>query len=123
MLYEYECKHCWRRTQEVHAIADRHDKAPECCGERMKLIITSAPYGYMDRKIDYICPVTNEHVTSKRQRRNIMAREGLVSAHELMSSKAEREKKQRKVDDMREKRFGPQQVQDQVNDWARRQIS
>ena len=123
MLYDYRCNTCWRQEEAFRTIAERKTKAPICCGEPMEIIITKAPMGYMGRNIDYICPVTGEHVTSKQQRRNIMAREGLVSAHELMSSKEERDKKEQRVKELREQSFGPKDLRDQVNDWGRKQTA
>lgn len=89
----------------------------------MEIIITKAPHGYIGRTIDYICPVTNQHVTSKQQRRNIMAENGLVSAHELMTSRAERDRKEQEVKDLREMAYGPKDLTEQVNDWGKRQAN
>lgn len=90
----------------------------------MQIEIRTAPYGYVDREIFYKCPVTNEGVTSKRQRREILAREGLVSAHELISSDAERDAKEQKVIETRKRieRERPKEVQEHVNAWAKKEL-
>lgn len=43
----------------------------------------SAPIVHVPANLHYICPVTGEGVTNERQRRNIMAREGLVDANDF----------------------------------------
>ena len=78
--------------------------------------------GYVDRAIHYRCPVTGEGVTSKAQRREIMAREGLVPAHELVRSRQARQKEVTEKKAIVDKGFGPKQVQEQVNGWAKREL-
>lgn len=68
MLYDYHCTMCGTRTEAVNSVSERRTNAPECCGEKMSIYIGSAPMAYMGRSIDYLCPVTGQHVTSKRQR-------------------------------------------------------
>lgn len=80
MLYDYRCQMCGTDREAANSVAERHSNAPICCGQRSKLIIKTAVPGFIDREIHYVCPVTNEGVTSRRQRNNIMAREGLVDA-------------------------------------------
>lgn len=122
MLYEYECKVCGNQTESVNRMADRHTGAPSCCDQQMNLYIGTPPMGYVDRSIFYRCPVTGEGVTSKKQRREIMAREGLVSAHELCRSKEQRQKEVNEKKAIVEKGFGPKEVQKQVDGWAKRQV-
>lgn len=121
MLYDYQCKTCGLETEEFNRIDERNTNAPLCCGQRMEIVIKSAPYGYVDRKIDYICPVTNEHVTSKKKRREIMAREGLVSAHEMVTTWENREKEKHRRFEGAD--FGPSEVKGQVDEWAKRELN
>jgi hypothetical protein len=58
----------------------------------MEIIIKKAPMGFVDREVNYICPVTNQQVTSRRKRNDIMARNNLVDANDLTPSYMEREK-------------------------------
>ena len=123
MLYDYQCNTCGSKATAINSVSERRSNAPECCGEKMGIYIGSAPMAYMGRTIDYVCPVTGQHVSSKRQRREIMAREGLVSAHELISS---REHRQAKVDESKaivERGFGPQELKKQVTGWAEKQLA
>lgn len=121
MLYDYQCKTCGLETEEFNRIDERNSNAPLCCGQRMEIVIKSAPYGYVDRKIDYICPVTNQHVSSKRQRREIMAKEGLVSAHDMVTTWERREQKREEFSEGVD--TGPAEVTRQVNDWAKRELN
>ena len=119
MLYDYQCKTCQAETEAINKIAERNTHAPVCCGQKMVIIVKKAPMGYMGRTIDYICPVTNEHVTSKRQRRNIMAENNLKPAHELMQSKEARDAaEQRSKDLTAQSKAAPQEVKDYVNSLA-----
>lgn len=115
MLYDYQCKQCQAETEAINTVAERNTNAPVCCGQHMEIIIKSAPMGYMGRTIDYICPVTNQHVSSKRQRRNIMAEHNLKPAHELMQSKAQRDAaEQRSKDLTAQSQAAPQVIKDHV---------
>ena len=119
-MYDYRCKTCRAETEAVNRIDERNSNAPICCGERMEIIIKKAPMGYVDRVIHYICPVTNERVTTKRQRHNIMAREGLVSAHEQISSYALRQKQVEQRQELtRLSKQAPAEVSKFVEGWAK----
>lgn len=89
----------------------------------MEIFMSAPPFGYVDRPIRYKCVVSGEGVTSKKQRREIMAREGLVSAHELLRTKEQRQDEVKEKKEIVKKGFGPQEVQKQVDEWAKRQIS
>ena len=123
MLYDYKCQSCGNTAERSNRIAERHTNAPECCGQKMGIYISQAPMGYMGRNINYLCPVTGQYVTSKKQRREIMAREGLVSAHEMISSKEYRQKQVDKALSYRAQGKGPKELTEQVNKWAERQIA
>ena len=123
MIYEYRCKSCGSEAEAFNKIAERHTNAPICCGERMPIIFKTAPMGYMGRTIDYMCPVTNQHISTKAQRRDVMARNGLAPAHELMQTKEQRAAKEQEVKDLKTQAYGPDSVQEQVNNWAKREIA
>jgi len=97
MLYDYQCKQCNRETEAINRIAERNTHAPVCCEQPMQIIIKSAPMAFMDRDIHYICPVTNQEVTTRRQRNNIMAREGLVDANDVVAPESERKAARKRV--------------------------
>lgn len=90
MLYDYQCQICKREVEAINKIDERNTHAPVCCETHMQIIIKQAPMAYMDREVRYICPVTNKEVTTRRQRNEIMAREGLVDANDRAPSKQER---------------------------------
>lgn len=84
MIYDYKCPECGSERDSVYnTIAERHTQAPECCSGRMEIIHKVAPMGFVDREIRYICPVTGDGVTTRKQRNEIMAREGLVDANDF----------------------------------------
>lgn len=84
MIYTYRCKACGALTDARRTVNDRHN-APECqsCGGETYQIMTpvrfNSPMGGADNP-GYLCPVTEKFVTSRRERRNIMAEHDLVEA-------------------------------------------
>lgn len=121
MIYDYKCRACGgQRLNVYNRIDDRKTNAPECCGDRMEIFITAAPYGFVDREISYRCPVTNEGVTSRKQRNEIMAREGLVDANDMVNHKTiqSRIKKQEEMQALVDKHKGPAEVEKKVLEWA-----
>ena len=116
MLYEYECQHCGKESEAFRPIA-QHGEGPVCCGEMSKQVIRTAPAGYVDNMEEYRCPVSNEGVTSRRQRNEIMAREGLVDANDLLKSREFRDKQEADVRAM-SKVSEPTEVRKQVDQWA-----
>jgi hypothetical protein len=97
MLYEYDCDICGAELEAYRKIDDRH-MGPLCCGQTARLVIRTAPYGFVDNMEEYRCPVTNQGVTTRRQRNEIMAREGLVDANDLLKSDEERDRQQAEYD-------------------------
>ena len=126
MLYDYRCRKCGHETEAINSIAQRHTNAPSHCGEPMELIIfKNAPMGFVDRDIHYRCPVTNEGVTTRKQRNEIMARNGLIDANDLVNSKTiqARIKKHDKMREVAEAHRAPEhlkrEVEKQVKQEAR----
>ncbi len=84
MIYDYSCTKCGTSQDNVYnTIARRNLAAPVCCGERMAIVINSAPYGYLQRDVRYVCPVTNENVTTRRQRKYIMEKHDFINANDF----------------------------------------
>jgi len=91
MLYDHRCSHCGAERDNVfNTVAERNSNAPVCCGERMPIVIKVAPYGYVEREIHYVCPVTNEGVTTRKQRQYIMESQDLIDANDVASTSAQR---------------------------------
>lgn len=78
-LYVYKCKACGKVEEAYRSIADRHT-GPECHGEMEFQISTPmiAPVLGGGSIPGYQCPVSGEHVTSRRRRREIMKEHNLV---------------------------------------------
>lgn len=78
--YTFRCP-CGEVKDAFRSIANRED-GPICeCGQKMAKIITPvniAPILGGGDMPGYKCPVTDQYVTSRRQRRNIMAEHDLV---------------------------------------------
>jgi len=98
MLYDYRCGLCRSDTEAANRWQERHSNAPACCGQPMTLIIKTAPMGFVQGEMRYICPVTNAGVTNHRQRREIMARENLVDANDIMPNREKRKAMKAKKD-------------------------
>lgn len=85
-LYTYKC--CVTKDH-YSTIAARHH-GPDCpeCGETMRFVIVP-PMVQVSSFDGYKCPITNEIVTTERQRREIMARHDLVDANDFKPKRAE----------------------------------
>lgn len=77
--YSYKCQECGSEKDAIRRIADRKN-GPDCCGQTMKQVIV-APM--IQAQIlgggdcpGYVCPVTQEFVTSRKRRREIMKENG-----------------------------------------------
>jgi putative FmdB family regulatory protein len=78
-IYSYKCDKCGAVKDQYNSIANRKN-GPDCC-ESMKLLIKPTQLAPVLGGGDfpgYQCPVTDKYVTSRRQRRNIMAEHNLV---------------------------------------------
>jgi len=103
MLYEYRCDQCGNELEAIRKIDDRH-LGPVCptCGETATLVIRTAPHGYVDNMKEYVCPVTKEPITTRRQRNYSMEKNDLADANDYKQSWQDRaEKKRRKQEEMR----------------------
>ena len=81
-LYTYACPKCGEKDTEFNTVQDRH-VGPECCGAQMVLEITPTQVANVlggGSMPGYVCPVSGDYVTSRKQRREIMARHGLIEA-------------------------------------------
>lgn len=83
MIYSYRCNHCDYVQDARRSMAERHN-APACdvCGGDMRHIITPVEFkaaflGSVNNP-GYMCPVTEQYVSTNRQRRNIIAEHGLI---------------------------------------------
>ena len=121
MLYDYICKTCGTEQDSVYnKIAERHTNAPQCCGGGMVIQHKVAPYGYVDNMQEYRCPVTGEGVTTRTQRNEIMAREGLIDANDILNSDAHRKKQHDAVrrEYKKNQEAEPKELRKQVDNWA-----
>jgi putative FmdB family regulatory protein len=84
-IYEYRCAACGATQDAFARIDDRDTSAPHCCGQATARML-SAPMVSVPQNCEYKCPVTDQIVTSYRQRRNIMAEHNLRDANDLKPS-------------------------------------
>lgn len=81
-IYPYKCENCGTSQDGFNRIAERDSNAPQCCGKQTARQL-SAPMVFVPDWSSYKCPVTDQIVSSERQRRNIMAEHRLVDANDL----------------------------------------
>lgn len=94
-LYSYQCQKCERVEDAIRKVVD-HAIGPDCCGEPMRQKITApmlAPIMGGGNWAGYQCPVTGRFVTSRRERKNIMAEHDLVEAGDKRERKPRPEPK------------------------------
>lgn len=82
MIYEYKCPSCHKTKTLKRPVEARNDPCQCGCGEGMALKISGGsgftPVLGGGGFQGYRCPVTDQWVHSKRQRRRIMDEHGLV---------------------------------------------
>ncbi len=91
-LYTYACPECGGVDTEFNTVQNRH-AGPVCCGRTMLLEITATQVSTVlggGAMQGYKCPITGNWVTSRKQRREIMARHGLVEAGDSTTKGRER---------------------------------
>ena len=78
-VYTYECFVCQKREDAYRSIADRY-LGPDCHGRMNKIIVPPMlqPIIGGGNFPGYKCPVTDQWVTSRKQRRNIVAEHNLI---------------------------------------------
>lgn len=81
-IYEYHCKECGKSQDAFNRIAERESNSPVCCGSRTDKVVTACMV-FVPGECHYVCPVTQQQVTSYRQRANIMAEHRLVDANDM----------------------------------------
>lgn len=78
--YTYECGICGTQKEAIRKIDDRKN-GPECCDMMMKQIIVPLhiqPVLGGGSFQGYKCPVTDEYVTSRKRRREIVSEHNLI---------------------------------------------
>ena len=94
-LYTYACAKCGGNVEHFNTV-ENHAKGPECCGSSMVQRIVPVNLGVVlggGSFQGYKCPVTDQWVTSRQQRRNIMAEHNLVEAGDATKSSRDRHEK------------------------------
>ena len=81
-IYDYKCEVCGEIQEAFNHIAARDTSAPLCC-DKATIRQLSAPMVFVPDWSSYKCPVTDQIVSSERQRRNIMAEHRLVDANDF----------------------------------------
>lgn len=80
-IYTYKCPDCGKIEDAYRSVDDRH-KGPECHGQMLKTIsaIMLQPILGGGNDPGYMCPVTDEFVSSRKRRREIMKEHNLVES-------------------------------------------
>lgn len=92
-IYAYVCQECGDERDQFNRISERRTNAPQCHGAMdIKL---SPVLGHVQRDCHYICPVTDQPITSNRQRRNMMAEHNVVDANDFKPEAAHAKQKKR----------------------------
>ncbi len=79
-IYTYQCDKCKASKDDYRMVDERHN-GPECCGGTMSLKIRPVQVAPVLGGGDfqgYMCPGTDKWITSRRERRNVMAKHDLV---------------------------------------------
>ncbi len=77
--YECRCPKCNNTGIYRTTIARMNVDIPTCCGVKMKREIRTPIFGTVEN-VNYKCPATGVHLTSKKQRAEVMKRNELVEA-------------------------------------------
>ena len=97
-LYSYKCSKCGELTDAYNMISTRH-QSPACeCGGDTALSIQPTQLAPVLGGGDfpgYMCPVTDEFITSRRKRKYVMDEHNLVEAGDRAPSK----KRQQRTED------------------------
>lgn len=93
-IYEYHCKECGESQDAFNKVDARESNAPVCCGVQTTKAITACMV-FIPGECHYVCPVTDQKVTSYRQRANIMAEHGLRDANDMKPEQVIAAKKKR----------------------------
>lgn len=75
-LYTYACK-CGHEVEEYRAVSKMEIDVPVHCCEQMQIRIF-APMAHVRAEAHYICPVTGEKVTTRRQRKYLFDKHRLA---------------------------------------------
>lgn len=80
--YEYKCKSCLSVTERINKVSDRKENTPDCknCNDETVFMISTPMINSVSaaRFENYQCPVTDEIVTSARQKKSIEAKHDLI---------------------------------------------
>lgn len=96
-LYSFRCPTCGQAQDVFKRIADRDANPPVCCGIATERQLTACMVS-VPKEVRYLCPVTEQLVTSERQRRNIMAEHRLRDANDMKPAQVIAAKKKRTAD-------------------------
>lgn len=100
--YTYRCATCQRTKDAVSRVDDRHTNAPSCgsrrCGGRQMALIVCPPQVVPDLN-PYYCVVSEGVISSRKQRREMMKRYGVVEAGDV--SRRERDRRREREERIR----------------------
>lgn len=97
-LYTYACK-CGHSVEEYRSVANMEIDVPVHCCEQMQIRIF-APIAHIRAEAHYVCPVTGEKVTTRRQRKYLFDKHNLVDYDDLGDLVAKEKKRVEKVKEL-----------------------
>lgn len=91
-LYTFKCGDCGSVQDDVllHMVDIGTDAEPSCCGARMTQVL-HVPMATVQGECHYVCPKTGEKITSRKQRAENFARNGLMDANDFTPDYLHRE--------------------------------
>lgn len=107
--YSYECRDCGAEQEVFCKISEMDDRVPRCCEAPMQRNIHPVA-GYVQMPCSYVCPVTRQGVTSWKQRKEIMARKGLIDANDMNTPSELRKYEKRMADSKKLADTTPEEV-------------
>ena len=77
-IYTYKCRKCNCTTEEHRSYSECDVNMPVCCDQTTFIQIQPPMMVQIDNLSSYVCPVTDQVVTSSKQKREIEAKHDLV---------------------------------------------
>jgi hypothetical protein len=83
--YTFHCPNCDAQQERFLRVRELDTSIPECCGQTMQFVLQPV-YGHVKMECHYQCPVTNQGVTTWKQRKELFAKHNLSDAASDMTA-------------------------------------
>lgn len=98
--YQFRCPECGTVRELFCRVSEQEANRPVCCNKPSETLIQPA-YGYVQSECHYRCPVTQQGITSWRQRKDSFARHNLIDASDMNPAKEIAKAEKRKEENER----------------------